>query len=568
MSPLVARVAAQHQGLWTIDQRYRAAWYVWPSFAALGVTGWLLAAPAAPMPGAGFAPWGKPAASAQVPSSSRPEPAGRNEPAVSSPDIQTCKGNDTPLTRIEACTRALADARLPLAEQAELFFKRGFAKGEASQVDQSIQDYTEALKRNPNHYWALNNRGSTYNDKNQPRQALIDLDKAIAISPAGHLALTNRAEAYYLLEDYDKAIADASAAVRAAPTYYRASLFRGLAYREKSEFEPALRDLDAYLKQTPGDARALRNRSAVKLALNRYDESIADAAEALRLDPGDSVTLTYRCAAFFLKNDLTQAEQDCNEALRLNPKLWFASEYRGRIHMARNRYQAAINDLNSVPNIEKRPAALEARARAYLNLENYSSAESDALKWTQTQPRNAGAHNLLGFIVDRGLDARRAECDKPLDPAQQQVIGARPVFCLRPIDYSAPIQSFSTAIELDAKYATPLVNRGRIRIKEGNLQQALEDLNRGIQLDPRNADAYFFRGNVAVRQSRPADAIVDFTSSIQINPRGIYALYNRANAHLEQGNRQAAVNDLRAAIQVAPNYDAAKALLLKLGQRP
>lgn len=567
MKPLVTRIAALHQGLWEIDPRYYGSWHAWPTAAALGATVWLLTAATTAPTGGATAPWGIPAASSKDNSAGRSTPPAAPSPA--STDIGACKASSlTGNARIDACSRALTDATLTAADRAELYFQRGFARSNLNQMGLAIEDYTEALRIDPNKYWALNNRGAFLISQGRHKDAIADLDKAIAVNPNGAYALTNRADAYWNLKEYDKAIVDASAAVRSDPSHIRSSLIRGRAYYEKGEFAPALRDFDSYLNVTPNDPAARRNRAAARIALDRFDEAIVDTNEALRIEPRDGEALSYRCSAYLSKNDLQQAEQNCNEALRIAPKLWYAFEIRGQVNLKRGRYQAAIDDFNAIPSIQNRSRALEGRARAFMQLGRNAEAETDLEALIRLQPRNATAYNLLGYVGERKIAGVMELCnDTKRSDVHRAIIGEKPPECWMAPNYDQVLRALAKAMELDPDYAAPLLNRGRIYLNTKRLALAIADFSRALQLSPRSAEAHLGRGSAAFQLDDMGNALDDFNAAIQIDPRSVPGYYDRAQCFLRLKDRKRAIDDLRAAVQIDPGYAPVKSLLRSLGQK-
>jgi len=51
------------------------------------------------------------------------------------------------------------------------------------QSDRAIQDFSQAIKINPNHVGALYSRGLTYSNKGLWDRAIQDYDEAIKLSP-------------------------------------------------------------------------------------------------------------------------------------------------------------------------------------------------------------------------------------------------------------------------------------------------------------------------------------------------------------------------------------------------
>ena len=67
--------------------------------------------------------------------------------------------------------------QLPPIVQDTIFFNRGNSKAELSDYHGALQDYTEAISKNPNFLHAYYNRGNTYLDLYRFEEALLDYDQ-------------------------------------------------------------------------------------------------------------------------------------------------------------------------------------------------------------------------------------------------------------------------------------------------------------------------------------------------------------------------------------------------------
>ncbi len=80
------------------------------------------------------------------------------------------------------------------------YHNRGFAYDDLGQLERAIQDYDEAIRLNPQWAEAYNNRGWTYEEMGQYELAIEDYTEAIRLNPQYALAYANRAGAYTLLD--------------------------------------------------------------------------------------------------------------------------------------------------------------------------------------------------------------------------------------------------------------------------------------------------------------------------------------------------------------------------------
>lgn len=82
----------------------------------------------------------------------------------------------------------------------------------------ALEEYSEALRLNPEYADAYYNRASVLDDMGDLAGAIADYDKAIALNPGHAMAYGNRAFVYKKLGETEKARADAARALELDPT--------------------------------------------------------------------------------------------------------------------------------------------------------------------------------------------------------------------------------------------------------------------------------------------------------------------------------------------------------------
>ncbi len=99
------------------------------------------------------------------------------------------------------------------------------------------------------------------------------------------------------------------------------------------------------------------------------------------------------------------------------------------------------------------------------------------------------------------------------------------------------------------------VNRGILRLRRGQTDQAIRDFDSAIAMDPRQPEAYLNKGAALIRLNNPADALQLFTVAIERHTqRPEIAHFGRAIANEELGNVRAAYMDYRRASELDPNW--------------
>ena len=114
-------------------------------------------------------------------------------------------------------------------QNAEDYFNKAYDYAENEQYQLAIDNYTSALKIDPDYADAYNNRGNVYENLEYYNEAIADYNSALKINPDYADAYYNRGIAYDDLENYTAAIADYTSALRINPDDADAYSNRGIA---------------------------------------------------------------------------------------------------------------------------------------------------------------------------------------------------------------------------------------------------------------------------------------------------------------------------------------------------
>jgi tetratricopeptide (TPR) repeat protein len=93
--------------------------------------------------------------------------------------------------------------------------------------------------------------------------------------------------------------------------------------------------------------------------------------------------------------------------------------------------------------------------------------------------------------------------------------------------------------------------RGSEKIRRGDSQGKIADLNRVLDLHPDSADAFYRRGNAYFDTKQYDKAIGDYTSAIRLDPKLIDAYFNRGLARYQFNDKPGAIDDFSQLISLS-----------------
>ena len=115
----------------------------------------------------------------------------------------------------------------------ESYYNRGMTNYEKGEYDKAIADFSEAIKREPDHADAYYNRGNAYCYEVDYDKAITDYTKAIALNPTHAEVYYKRGRIYAEDGDYEEAIADFSLTIALNPEHADAHGYRADLYSDK-----------------------------------------------------------------------------------------------------------------------------------------------------------------------------------------------------------------------------------------------------------------------------------------------------------------------------------------------
>ena len=225
-------------------------------------------------------------------------------------------------------------------------FEAGVALEREGRVEESISEYTEAIRLDPESSGAYLYRGFAFSLLGQHQRAIDDYDQAIRIVPRSPVAYISRGQAYGILGEFALSIQDLDQVLQLFPQLAIAYSIRGTTYLNQSliegdmslveeaveNYDEAIRlNLDLELEQ-PGPelriggpreqrlANAYDGRGRAHFILGQFQKSVEDLGEATRLDPELPLSYAIRARVYTLlgKDDEAQADIELAVALGMD----------------------------------------------------------------------------------------------------------------------------------------------------------------------------------------------------------------------------------------------------------
>jgi len=149
------------------------------------------------------------------------------------------------------------------------------------------------------------------------RQALEDCNVAIKANPNHGPAYENREFIYFNQARYKDAISDAGMLIKLDPGNHLGYATRGASYIHLNEPEKALADLNKSISIKADNEFALDNRASLFYnSFQKYAEAIADFTKAININPQQGSYYLNRSYCYYRLGDIAKAKSDAQIALQ------------------------------------------------------------------------------------------------------------------------------------------------------------------------------------------------------------------------------------------------------------
>lgn len=420
------------------------------------------------------------------------------------------------------------DERLKAAAEIEPttaldFYLLGQEQRYNDNYDEAIRLYQQALRVDPNYFWALQNMGLCYLLQKRTEAAVSAYTAAIAERPREAICYLTRAIAYADLGRFETALADLKTAEDLKAPPYDLDLNRGGVYYKKAAYvfqadkkeldklPPAERD--AKVKQAEADAHAaIENYEAASKVFPDISAPHRNIGDMLRIEADWHLRQGDKEGATALDE---QAMKELDTVIQRVPTDNVAYAIRADVEMRLGKDDAAIADFRRAARLEKDPvkraASLKQIGIILYRQEKIAEAAAAYLRAIDANGKDAGTHRLLAEAYNKLGKGKEAdeEWSKYLKLGEPvgDVYRGRALVRASQKQYRDAMNDYTRSLELEPS-PNMLTRRGWAYLTQAN-QLALEDFSEAVKLNPGNPDSYTGRGYAKVMLGDYVGAVED-----------------------------------------------------------
>ncbi|HEY1987164.1 MAG TPA: tetratricopeptide repeat protein [Terracidiphilus sp.] len=234
----------------------------------------------------------------------------------------------------------------------ESLINRGLAWKAKGEVELALKDFTEAIRIKADCATAYGNRAETLLSKDDLAGALQDYNRALAFEPENIWFLLNRGATRGNLGDKKGKLQDYNQAALLEPDNVDVLYNRGRYHRDEQHFKAALRDFNKALRIRPDAVLVLMDRGKLLADQKDPEGAMRDFNEAIRLSPDLAEGYWHRGLVRSRTGDKEGALQDYDEAIRIAPDKPEPYWSRGCVRDERGDSAGAEQDFNEAERLE------------------------------------------------------------------------------------------------------------------------------------------------------------------------------------------------------------------------
>lgn len=432
---------------------------------------------------------------------------------------------------------------------------RGNCKDDLGLTGDAFDDYTTAMKLNPESYIARYNLATSYLKKKDYSNAILFYSEALKINPDYSLAYYWRGHTYNTVGDYESAIKDMNEALARNPKDAGIYVTLGDTYFNQKLYLKAIQTYEKIMTFDKNCGTCYYGRARARQDSGMLKEALADYMIFREREPQNANAHNGVGIAYDQMGDTVKAIQNYSKAIQLDTMCYYAYWNRGLIYVAQQKYNEALEDYEKAARRDigdakfyddyglclyytgfKEQALVNFNRSLELNDNRLITLYHRAFIYQELQ-REPDAVNDYKTIV--GLDSTYSDAWAELGRIR-----------LNHGEYADCAAAYDRAISSWSSCANCYFGRAYANQELGFYNKALEDYETYLRLVPDYPGAYNNMGSVYLALKDTAKALSNYNKAIELNSNDLTTYTNRAIIYRGKGNYKAAEEDYFSAIRI------------------
>jgi protein O-GlcNAc transferase len=346
----------------------------------------------------------------------------------------------------------------------------------------AMEELASAYQRAPDNVLIATEYGQALAGAGQDEQAIPVLEHAAKIDPASPTAAYQLGLALQRVNRLDEAIALLQKVAAAEPRNAEVLTNLGMALCQVQKAKDAVPILQRAVTLTPENPTAHQDLAAAFIQLNQVEDAVDQLRAALKLSP-DAPQLHYNLGlALKMQDDAVGAIPELEIAQKLDPSASEPPYVLGVLYMQVGRYAEAARELNA--SLKLHPENGDGWATlgsVYSKLDQLPEAVSALHEAIRQLPQQPDSHLTLAAVL--------AKQNQPVAATEERKKAADLM-----------------RTNMNRQRAEVATNAANSQMKNGNLDDAIEQFREALRYDPNYAEAHAGLANALERQGKSTEA--------------------------------------------------------------
>jgi len=484
---------------------------------------------------------------------------------------------DSPEEQIFSCSK-----KIQKKPKAKWYYIRGLAKMKTEKSYSALNDFSNAIKIEPNKAIYYINRSKAYARMQNIEKAYDDAKHAVKLEPENADAIVQLGAATWLFGNPKEALEILTKAISIDSGNIDAYIQRGRLYAYSSKVQ-ALNDLTKAVNLDPQNQLARTSLDSLVSSIISSGDKYSYDNIPDKISQGDYSNWGF---AYLILKQYQKAVKHLNKSIRIKGNV-FDYTNRAQAYLSMGDSRSAIKDYTEIIRIDNANTDVYLRrAKAYIEDKQFDSALADIERRLDYFPDDRRAKYMKAEALAMGdkVDMAIAEMDSMVEDSPNDYI----VYDLRAKFYETIDQpeKAKTNREISKKLFTKRSGQNIIRtyeepswvpgdnyediekiaqmplqevlslsgklIKAEYYSKAIKVLTKAAEHNPDSSLIYYLRGKAHIASNKSEKAILDFEKSIASDNSFVWAYFERGKTNLKKRHYQKAEDDFDKAIEMDP----------------
>ena len=442
-------------------------------------------------------------------------------------------------------------------ERADPWVLKGDLLRSQGKVNEAIQAYQEALKRNPNHVGAHLSLALLYMSGKQFDTAQVEIDAARKIEPKNLPVRLTQSQLYFTQQKFPQARDELQEVLKAAPNNGSAILMMGATQLALESYTQAETYLSAFVKSVPDNAYARRLLAATYLRKKQPDKAMETLKPLLVADSQDSAVLALAGDAYMQLKEYAKATEYLEKAAKGNPQSAGLRTQLAMSRLASGDVTRGTAELEATAEMQGSPLQTElVLISTYLAQHDFDKALKAIDVLEKKQPNNPLVYNLRGgaYVGKQDIANARKAFEKALSisPANYPAAANLAQLDLHDKNPATARKRFDGVLAADKNNVSAMVAIAALERDAGHEKEYVDWLDKATRADAKaiKPRALLVQYYVGKNDSQRALSIARETQTA--NPGSAEALDLLGNAQLAAGEKDNAIATFGKLVTLAP----------------